>query len=132
MKTYHGSCHCGAVRFEADIDLGQGTLRCNCSICGKTRFWPAIVPPQAFRLLSGAADLQLYQFQRKVDGHPFCRHCGVRAFGTGVSPRRGAFYAVNLSCLDDVSEQELAAAPITYVDGRNDNWHVAPAHTRHL
>lgn len=132
MKTYRGSCHCGAVRFEADVDLSQGTLRCNCSICTKIRFWPAIAKPASFRLLAGHADLTKYLFNTKTDQHLFCRHCGVHPFVIGNSPRWGAFYAVNVTCLDDVSIDELTGAPITYVDGRNDNWHTPPAETRHL
>jgi hypothetical protein len=30
-------------------------------------------------------------------------------------------YGVNLGCLEDVSDEELARVPITYVDGRNDS-----------
>lgn len=132
LKTYKGSCHCGAVRFEADIDLAQGTVRCNCSICIKVRFWPAVVQPGAFRLLAGEGELTKYQFNSLRDTHLFCRHCGVRSFGTGDSPRWGKFYGVNVTCLDDVTDAELAAAPITYLDGRADNWESPPAEVRHL
>ena len=131
-NNYHGSCHCGAVRFTAEIDLARGTLRCNCSLCAKLRFWPAIIAPAAFCLLAGADALADYQFHPRRDHHFFCRHCGVHPFGTGTSPRWGAFHAVNVACLDDATQEELAAAPITWIDGRNDNWDSAPAFTAHL
>ena len=131
-KTYHGSCHCGAVRFEAELDLALGTLRCNCSICRKARFWPALVKPDKFRLTDGAKDLVKYQFGARRDEHFVCRQCGIRPFGTGQSPRWGPFYAVSVTCLDDASDAELAAAPITYLDGRGDNWKAPPTVTCYL
>ncbi|HSW11673.1 MAG TPA: GFA family protein [Solimonas sp.] len=131
-QTYRGSCHCGAVRFEADIDLSQPTYRCNCSICRRNRFWPAIVLPEDFRLLAGEGAMTQYLFNSMRNQHWFCRRCGVRPYGIGHTPEGQRIYGVNLGCLDDVSDAELAAAPVTYVDGRDDRWHMAPAETRHL
>jgi hypothetical protein len=133
LKTYHGSCHCGAVRFEADLDLSKGTGKCNCSICGKTRNWGVTVKPDAFRLISGADDLVDYQFNTRQAHHPFCRHCGVRLFGRGDIPEvGGAYVSVRLSALDDATPAELAEAPVKYFNGRDNDWWHEPGETRHL
>lgn len=132
MKTYHGSCHCGAVRYEADIDLALGTIKCNCSICTKMRFWAVQVPSGAFRLLDGAEALGEYRFHLQRDGHCFCRHCGINVFSTGRSARLGAFHAVTVASLDDLPVEALLAAPVRYIDGRNDEWELPPVEVRHL
>lgn len=130
-KTYKGSCHCGIVRFEADIDLAAGTVKCNCTMCGKGRNWLAAVTGDAFRLLAGESELAEYQFGRKLIHHRFCKRCGLRPFSHGA-PRGEVFYAVNLACLDDIDPAELIGAPLTYVDGRNDDFKHPPKETRHL
>ena len=111
LKTYRGSCHCGAVTFETDLDLTQMSYRCNCSICRRTRFWPAVAKPEHFRLLSGEAELTQYLFHTRKNQHFFCRHCGVRAFGVGTETPVGKMYGVNLGCIEGVSEEELFARP---------------------
>ncbi len=132
-KTYRGSCHCKAITFEADLDLSQGTGKCNCSYCWKVRNWSAHVKPDDLRVTSGEDALVKYSFGTKQGEHLFCRHCGVRPFGRGDIPEMGgAFATIVLAALDDLDPAELAEAPVKYFNGRDNDWWHEPAEKRHL
>ena len=120
LKTYSGSCHCGVVRFEADLDLSASTYRCNCSICRRNRYWAAIARPEGFRLLAGEGELTEYRFNTRKNQHFFCRHCGVRPFGIGNDTPIGTVIGVNVGCLEGISEEALSKVPIVFVDGLHD------------
>jgi hypothetical protein len=133
MRTYLGSCHCGAVRYEADIDFDAGTSKCNCTFCSKARLWAVIIKPDAFRLLSGRTELSDYYKPGGAVHHFFCRHCGIRPFEEGYLEVLGGDYVtINVACLDTIEPRELAQVRVTYMDGRRDSWFSPPAETRHL
>ncbi len=136
LKHVLGSCHCGAVRYEADVDLSKGTIRCNCSICTKARAWFTFAGGERFHLLSGESNMSSYQWTPPGRPSPgltyrFCNTCGVRIYGTGDAEFMGGkFYALAVATFDNVSIDELAAAPLRFIDNRHDRFDRAPEDTR--
>ncbi|WBU63135.1 GFA family protein [Paracoccus aerodenitrificans] len=137
MTTYHGSCFCGAVAFEAGGDLSDGTLRCNCRFCRKMRYWDMRLPdPAKFRVTRGREFLSETPRQKNARieiHHFFCAKCGTRMWTEGDAPEMGGrFLQVCVAALDDAPEDELIAAPVFFADGANDAWWEPAAEIRHL
>jgi hypothetical protein len=96
--TVGGGCHCGAVRFSAEVATEVELLDCNCSICSKTGFLHLIVPHEDFILISGADKLVSYRFGSGMAEHLFCGKCGIKSF---YQPRsHPEAWSVNFRCLD--------------------------------
>lgn len=118
-KKHSGSCHCGAVRFEVDVDASAAS-QCNCSVCTKIGALATLVKPDALRLLAGEEALSVYEWGARISKRYFCKHCGVHCFGRGHLAEVGGDYAsVNFRCFDDL---EIGDVKITHWDGRHDNW----------
>lgn len=86
LHAHHGACHCGALRFTVLASLEVIAEDCNCSICRKAGYLHLLVPATHFTLETGAEALRTYSFNTGVARHTFCRHCGVKANGTYLSP----------------------------------------------
>lgn len=135
-RLYRGSCHCQAVRYEAELDLSAGTNRCNCSICSKARAWFLFVRSDAFKLIAGGEVLSRYEWVppgRAAAGltYRFCSRCGVRLYATGeLAQLGGRFYAVHVPTLDDIDREELVNAPLNFIDNAHNRLDGAPADIR--
>lgn len=133
MKTYIGSCHCGAVRYEVEMDLAQGTSKCNCTFCAKARAWKAFVKPSSFRLLSGSDKSRGYRKHPQAPLKYFCEVCGMRTHELGSADYMGGdFVGIFIATLDNAEPEELINAPVHCADGRNNNWQNSPLETKHL
>ncbi|MFO7277570.1 MAG: GFA family protein [Pseudomonadota bacterium] len=114
MPTYHGSCHCGRVRFEVEA-RPTALSECNCSICSaKAALYIPVKEIVGFRITAGESELTGYRFNTMTAVHYFCRHCGIHTFHR---PRRDpSLWSVNARCLEDL---DISSLPIRRIDGRN-------------
>ncbi len=109
-----GGCHCGAVRFAAELPDAVELLDCNCSICSLTGFLHLIVPHGHFELIRGEDTLTSYRFGTGAAEHLFCRVCGVKSF---YQPRsHPVAWSVNFRALRD--PHDLVVTTRSF-DGRN-------------
>jgi len=114
-KKYQGSCHCGTVKYEVELDLSGPVLACNCSMCGRTGALMTFAPAAQFQLQTGEATLTDYQFNTKNIHHLFCATCGVRPFARGTGRDGSPMCMINVRCLEGVDPTTLE---VRHVDGK--------------
>lgn len=114
METRCGSCHCGAVAFEVDLENGFEDLRrCNCSLCSRKGALMASVPCDRLRVTAGADKLSLYQWNTMTARHWFCSVCGIYTHHNRRS--NPAEFGFNVACLEGVDV--FALGPVATGNG---------------
>ena len=115
-RQVSGRCHCGAVRFEAELVDGlDRVIRCTCSYCRMTGSFMTFAELGKLRLTAGEELLTTYQFNTQAARHYFCARCGIHTHHQRrFDPSQ---VAINVACLDGVSPYDYAAVPV--VDGAN-------------
>ncbi|KAI9830687.1 MAG: hypothetical protein M1826_004516 [Phylliscum demangeonii] len=119
-KTYHGSCHCQAIKYEAKISPpleGREINACNCSICFRNGYLFVYVPDDDLRFHSGEDQMTKYSFHKRIMQHTFCPTCGTSMFAKSSDSRFLAGQTgINLRTLQDL---DLDALTLKKFDGKN-------------
>lgn len=104
MKSYHGSCHCGAVTFTIRTDPGY-SVRCDCSICRRQGAIMLRCDHNDLAIETGRECLTEYRFGTNVAIHYFCDRCGVYTFHK--MRKLPDKYAINAGCVEGVEVSDL-------------------------
>jgi hypothetical protein len=101
MTEYYGSCHCKEVRFSffADEILDE-LYQCNCTLCLKKAIVMKPISKDHFTLQNGHSNLYLYEWNKKIAKHFFCKICGV--YTHHVRRREPSQISINIMCVDDI------------------------------
>ncbi|MFM2390665.1 MAG: hypothetical protein RLZZ437_2220 [Pseudomonadota bacterium] len=110
--SFTGSCHCGALHYDCDIDPVRVTT-CNCSICIRKGSVLHFVDAGDVRLTADPAALGVYRFHRHIIAHHFCKVCGVAPWSEVTPPSGARKIALNLRA----SGVDFAGLPVSEFDG---------------
>jgi hypothetical protein len=115
-QHYHGSCHCGAIKFDYEGEEITRGLRCSCSVCSRkgAMMSPEAIPSEKLNIDADENNIGLYQFGNKVAKHYFCKICGIYTHNEML--RMPGHSRVNLGCIEDLDTSDFE---ITLFDGKN-------------
>ena len=100
--TLNGSCHCGAVKFTAELPQGLASARrCTCSICRMRGAVAVTGSIESFRITQGEDKLAIYRFNTRTAEHHFCTQCGIYTHHKRRSNPNEL--GVNVACLEGMS-----------------------------
>lgn len=112
---YKGSCHCGNIAFEVDVEI-NAAVACNCSICSRKGSLLWFVARDKLKLLTPEDAAATYTFNKHLIKHRFCPRCGIHPYGEGVDPQGRAMAAINIRCLEGI---DIDTIPVQHYDGRS-------------
>ena len=116
QARHPASCHCGLVVMELDLPDGiVNPRRCDCSICKRRGAVVASVGLEGIRILRGAENLRLYEFNTLTAKHFFCSNCGIYTHHQRRSNPNE--YGYNVGCLEGVDPSAIPNVPTN--DGVN-------------
>ncbi|HET7758199.1 MAG TPA: hypothetical protein VFK87_13165 [Steroidobacteraceae bacterium] len=102
LRTFEGSCHCGALSFRLQTALPVplwGLRACSCRFCRKHGAATTSDPAGGLRFeIHQPAALQRYRFGLRTADFLLCRECGVY-LGAQIATAHGAFGIINTLAL---------------------------------
>lgn len=108
-----GRCHCGSIRYEAEVDPARVSM-CHCADCqmltGSAFRVNVPAPAETFRLQGGPPKIYVKTADSgNKRAHAFCPECGTPVYATGLSNQ--TVYSLRLGCLD----QRHALEPVRQI-----------------
>ena len=111
MKV-HGQCHCGDIKFEAEVDPANARI-CHCIDCqtmsGSAFRTGIAAPAETLRMISGTPARYIKTAESGVQrAHMFCGRCGSPVFSSAIdaNPTR---YQLRIGMLRERHELEPKA-----------------------